>query len=322
MKAAVLHKFGELPTYEEFPDPNVQQDSEVIVRIKASSLTNLTKAIASGQHYLSYTKLPAVVGIDGVGLSDDGTRVYCDGSRPPYGMMAERTVVSRSQCVRIPAGLTDFDAAALPNAGLSSWLPLSYRARLQPGETVLILGATGVAGKLAVQISKQLGAGRVVAAGRNLESLQTLPALGADALISLNQPDHALSDNFAQEAKNGPFNVILDYVWGHPAEALINALTGHGLNAEPMRIRYVSIGTMAGPTISLTSAALRSSGLEIYGSGFGSVSREAIIETLPKIWKLAANGKIRIDTKVVPLTEIRNVWQRSDVQGQRIVITL
>ena len=323
MKAAMLHAFGQTPKYEEFPDPKVQEDSdEVIVRVKASSLTNLTKGIASGQHYASYRSLPVVVGVDGVGFSEDGTRVYCDSSRPPYGMMAERTVVPRSRCLPIPAEVTDFHAAALPNPGLSSWLPLSYRAKLQAGETVLVLGATGVAGKLAVQIAKQLGAGRVVAAGRNLQSLQNLLDLGADALISLDQPDQALAENFTREANNGPFNVILDYVWGRPAEVLINALTGHDLSAEPLHIRYVSIGTMAGPTISLPSASLRSSGLEIYGSGFGSVSREAITETLPKIWKLAASEKIRIDTELVPLAEIGKAWQRSDVHGKRIVIIL
>ena len=128
MKAAVLHEFGEIPKYEEFPDPKVEGESEVLVRVKASALTNLTKGRASGHHYDSYRQLPAVVGVDGVGFLDDGARVYCDDSRPPYGTMAERTVVPRSRCVPIPGEVSDFDAAALPNPALSSWLPLFYRA--------------------------------------------------------------------------------------------------------------------------------------------------------------------------------------------------
>jgi NADPH2:quinone reductase len=320
MKAAVLRELGETPRYEEFPDPTVEDESEVLLQVKASPLTNLAKAIASGQHYASYKQLPAVVGIDGVGSLENGTRVYCYDSRPPYGMMAERTVVPLSRCVPIPSRISDIDAAALPNPALSSWLALFYRARLQRGEAVLILGATGVAGKLAIQIAKHLGASRVVAAGRNPQALQALPDLGANSLISLNQPDPELAENFAREGSSRPFNIILDYLWGHPAEVLINALTGHALTAEPLPLRYVSIGTTAGATISLPSTPLRSAGLEIYGSGFGSVSQQAIKETIPKILTLADEGKLRIQTEQVPLAEAGNAWTRGDPHGKRIVI--
>ncbi|HEV8499320.1 MAG TPA: zinc-binding alcohol dehydrogenase family protein, partial [Gemmatimonadaceae bacterium] len=187
MKAAVLHALGSLPHYEDFPDPQ-PGEKEVVVHVRAASLKNIDKAMANGSHYDAYRELPVIVGVDGVGTLDDGTRVFCGGARPPYGMMAERTVVSRVRCLPIPDGVEDDTAAALPNPALSSWLPLVWRAHLQPGETVLILGATGVAGKLAIQIAKHLGAGRVVAAGRNPRVLETLPALGADATIALDQP--------------------------------------------------------------------------------------------------------------------------------------
>ncbi len=173
MKAAVLRALGKPPHFEEFPDPKPSQ-GEVIVHVKAASLKNIDKMMASGSHYDSHTKLPVVCGTDGVGVLDDGTRVFCGGCRPPYGMMAERTVVSRTWCLPIPDGIDDVTAAALPNPALSSWLSLVWRAQLKRGETALILGATGVAGKLAVQIAKHLGAGRVVAAGRNEQVLRTL----------------------------------------------------------------------------------------------------------------------------------------------------
>jgi NADPH2:quinone reductase len=235
-------------------------------------------------------------------------------------MMAEQTVVSEAWCLPVPEGIDDSTAAALPNPALSSWLPLLWRAQLNPGETVLILGATGVAGRLAIQIAKHLGAGRVVAAGRNARVLETLPDLGADATIALDRSDQELATAFTREASHARFDIILDYLWGHPTEVLLDALTGHDIKAESSRIRLIEIGEMAGPTLSLSAAALRSSGIEIYGSGGGSIPHTAIFETFPQLWELAANGKIRIDTEPVPLAEIENAWRRADLPGRRFVM--
>ena len=319
MKAAVLRALGKPPRFEEFPDPKPSQ-GEVIVHVKAASLKNIDKMMASGSHYESYTKLPVVCGIDGVGILDDGTRVFCGGSRPPYGTMAERSVVSRTWCLPILDGVDDVTAAALPNPALSSWLPLVWRAHLKPGETVLILGATGVAGRLAVQIARHLGAGRVVAVGRNPEVLKTLPDLGADTTISLDKPDRELVAAFKAEANRKHFDIVLDFLWGHPTEVLLDAVTGHDVTAESRRIRLVEIGEMAGPHISLAAAALRSSGLEIYGSGGGGISYQAIFDTIPQIWALAVSGKLRIDTERVPLASVESAWLREDVHGRRLVI--
>ena len=319
MKAAVLHALGKPPRFEDFPDPQ-PRPNEVKVRVKAASLKNVDKAMASGSHYDSHSELPVVCGIDGVGILDDGTRVYCGGPRPPYGMMAEHTVVPRAWCLPIPDDVDDVTAAALPNPALSSWLPLVWRARLKPGESVLILGATGVAGKLAIQIAKHLGAGRVVAAGRNEHVLETLLDLGADAIIALDQPDQQLTAAFVREASNKSYDIILDYLWGHPTEVLLDALTGHDLKAEPSGIRLVEIGEMAGPTISLSAAALRSSGLELYGSGGGSIPHTAIFDTFPQVWALAAGGKLRIDTEPVALSDVESAWHRHDLVGRRVVI--
>jgi len=319
MKAAVFHTLGNPPRYEDFPDPEPGQN-EVLVHVKAASLKNIDKAMASGSHYDSHRRLPVVCGVDGVGVLDDGMRVFCGGSRPPYGMMAERTVVSRARCLPVPDGIDDDTAAALPNPALSSWLPLVWRARLEPGETVLILGATGVAGKLAIQIAKHLGAGRVVAAGRNQHVLQTLSDLGADATISLDQTDQELIAAFQREAGYERFDIVLDYVWGHPTEVLLDALTGHDVMAESDSLRLIEIGEMAGPTISLPAAALRSSGIEIYGSGGGGIPHTAIFEIFPQLWALAAGGNLRIDTEPVPLAEIEGAWRRTDAPGRRLVI--
>jgi len=222
--------------------------------------------------------------------------------------------------VPVPDGIDDNTAAALPNPALSSWLSLVWRARLKPGETVLILGATGVAGKLAIQIARHLGAGRVVGAGRNKQILEALPDLGADGTIALDQADSELTAAFIREAGHKRFDIVLDFLWGHPTEVLLHALTGHDLTVENTALRLIEIGEMAGPTISLPAAALRSSGIEIYGSGGGSVPHAAIFETFPLLWALAASGKLRIDTEPVRLAEIENAWRRSDLHGRRLVI--
>src|SRR5581483_3095909 len=209
-------------------------------------------------------------------------------------------------------------AGRLPNPALSSWLPLVWRAHIKHGETVLILGATGVAGKLAIQIAKHLGAGRVVAAGRNKNVLETLPDLGADATIALDQSDDELIAAFKREAARNRFDIVLDYIWGHPTEILIRALTGDDLMSASNPVRLIEIGEMAGPTISLPAAALRSSGIEIYGSGGGgSIPHTAIFETFPQLWALAAAGKLRIDTEAVALADIESAWRRTETAGRR-----
>jgi NADPH2:quinone reductase len=320
MKAAVLRAFGHTPRCEDFADPH-PAEGEVLVRVKAASLKNVDKMIASGSHYDRLPDLPCVCGIDGVGLLDDGTRVYCGGARPPYGMMAERTVVSRQWCLPVPEPIDDLTAAAMPNPGVSAWLSLVWRAKLQPGEKVLVLGATGVAGQLAVQIARHIGAERVVAAGRNRRVLAKLGDLGADATIALDLTDSELTAAFIREIDSKGFDVVIDYVWGHPTEVLVDAITRHDIKAAASRTRLVEIGEMAGPTIALPAAALRSSGLELYGGGGGSVPHQAIFEAFPKIWALAAEGKLRITTLPVPLADVEAAWQRRDLDGRRVVIS-
>src|ERR1700693_1169854 len=224
MNAAVLHTINQPPHFEQFPE-QVAKENEVIFHVLAAALKPIDKQMASGLHYAAYGKLPAVCGMDGVGRLDDGTRVFCGGPRPPYGSMAERTVVSRARCFPIPGNVNDDIAAAVVNPGLSAWGALVWRAQLAPGETVLILGATGVTGKLAIQMAKLLGAGRVVAAGRSEEVLNTLHHLGPDETIRLNQPHQDMIEAFRHAAGEKGFDVIIDYLWGAPTEALLAAIT-------------------------------------------------------------------------------------------------
>jgi NADPH2:quinone reductase len=321
MNAAVLHALSQPPHFEQFPEP-VAEENEVIVHVRAAALKPIDKQMATGSHYAAQSKLPVVCGTDGVGLLDDGTRVFFGGARPPYGSMAERTVVSRARCFPIPDNVIDDVAAAAVNPGLSAWGALVWRAQLAPGETVLILGATGVTGKLAIQMAKLLGAGRVIAAGRNEQVLNTLHGLGADTTIHLGKPGQDLTEAFAREAGDDGFDVIIDYLWGPPTEAHLASIARRDLKPASSRVRLVEVGESAGPTISLPAAVLRSSRLEILGAGSGSAaaSPEMWIEAVRQLMSNIGSGALRIDTERVPLSEVENTWNQ-ERHGRRAVIT-
>jgi len=258
MYAAVLHTIGTVPRYEEFPEPVIEdKDDEAIVHVHAASLKPVDKQLASGSHYASRRELPCVCGSDGVGHLDDGQRVFFGGPRRPHGAMAQRTIVPRAFIFPVPENVNDETAAALPNPGVSAWLSLTYRAKLVRGENVLILGATGVTGKLAVKIARLLGAARVVAAGRNQQELNALYDLGADATISLALPATELGDAFLGEAGQTGFQVVIDYVWGGPAEAFLAAMTRREFAVIQSETRFVQVGESAAPTITLPAAVLR-----------------------------------------------------------------
>src|SRR5579862_1132406 len=320
MHAAVLHTIGALPRYEEFPEPIIASDKngEVIVHVHAASLKPFDKQMAGGSHYASRGELPRVCGSDGVGHLDDGLRVFFGGPRPPHGAMAERTVVPRAFTFPIPESVSDETAAALPNPGVSAWLSLAYRAKLVRGENVLILGATGVTGRLAVKIAKLLGAARVVAAGRNQQSLNTLRDLGADATISLALPETELSEAFVREAGKSGFQVVIDYVWGHPAQTFLTAIARKEFVALQSETRFVQVGESAAPTITLPAAVLRSTALTILGTA-GIPPRDVLVEAFRRVMAYAAKGELQIDTERVLLADIENAWERHQ-PGRRLVI--
>ncbi len=320
MNAAVLHTINQPPHFEQFPEP-VAKENEVIVHVRAAALKPIDKQMASGSHYAAYRELPVVCGMDGVGCLDDGTRVFFARPRPPYGSMAQRTVVSPSHCFPIPDNVDDEIAAAVVNPGLSAWGALAWRAQLTPGETVLILGATGVTGKLAIQTAKLLGAGRVVAAGRNEQVLNTLHQLGADTTIRLDKPGQDLTEAFAREGGDSGFDVIIDYLWGTTTEALLAAIARRDLTPASSRVRLVEVGESAGPSISLAAAVLRSSRLEILGAGSGNAaaSPEMWIEAVRQLMSNIGCGTLRIDTERVPLSEVENAWHQEQ-HGRRAVI--
>jgi NADPH:quinone reductase-like Zn-dependent oxidoreductase len=321
MKAAVLRQFGTSPVYDDFADP-IPGEGELLVKVSAASIKNIDKGIASGAHYASGKKLPVVTGREGVGVLENGQRIYAGSTS---GFMAEKAIISGSKYILIPDSVDDVTAAALPNPALSAWFSLAYRAAIQRGDTVYINGATGLTGKIAIQLARYLGAGKIVASGRNPQILETLKDLGANEVISLAQEEKAMKQSLKKALSESPFDIVIDYTWGRPAEILLEALGGNNLDAEAHKTRYVTVGEMAGAVIQLPSSVLRSAAIEIYGIGGGSIPRDVMKkvpgEILPLLFELAATGQLRIDTEAVALKDIEAAWS-GNASGKRLVVML
>lgn len=320
MNAVVVESFDKRPRYTTFGKPAAGA-GEVLVKVRAAALSNLVKGQASGKHYSSGSQTPFVPGFDGVGTLPDGRRAYFFGPPAPFGAMAEWSLAAESRTIVLPDAVDDVKAAALGNPGLASWGALLGRARFQRGESVLVNGATGVAGQQAIQVAKYLGAHRVIATGRDEAVLEKLGALGADETISLRQSQDELVESF-RKALAG-VDVVLDYLWGKSAECILTAAKGHGSPDGEPRLRYVQIGSIGGDPISLKAELLRSSGVELLGSGLGSLSAAAIVEALRAMFDAEAVGAgFKIDAEAVSLERVELMWNCSPPSGRRIVFTV
>ncbi|MFL5817728.1 MAG: zinc-binding alcohol dehydrogenase family protein, partial [Conexibacter sp.] len=258
MRSAVLHEFGATPVYETFDEP-VAGDGQVVVEVALAGVNPVDVRKASGTFVSGPPPLPSVVGTEGVGrIAGDGRRVYFQAPVAPFGSYAERALVGAQDPIELPDAIDDGVAAALGISGLAAWVPLAWRAQLRPGETVLVLGATGVVGQIAVQAARLLGAGRIVAAGRDAEMLERARQLGADATVDLRSAGagEALTQAF-REAAGGDVDVVHDPLWGAPAAAAVGALSVGG--------RLVQLGQSAGADATFASAPIRGRHLDIRG---------------------------------------------------------
>jgi len=317
MKAAIVRGPGQTPVYGDFETP-VPVAGERRIAVTAAAISPLVKGRAAGTHYSSSGRFPFVVGIDGVGRLDDGSRVYFILPRAPFGSMAEQTVVPAAQCVPLPDGLDDVTAAAIANPGMSSWAAFTERAHLVAGETVLVNGATGTAGRLAVQIARHLGARKIVATGRNLEALRAVAALGADVTIPLVDDAAALEASFAEQFTAG-VHVVIDYLWGKSAERMLIAAARAG--ADTVSIRFVQVGSVSGSDISLPAAVLRSLPIALMGSGLGSVPPDRLVNAIRGLLHATVPAGLAIASTPVPLAEVEQAWPKDD-STRRTVFTV
>jgi NADPH:quinone reductase-like Zn-dependent oxidoreductase len=314
MRAAVVRDFASPPRYEELEVPPPAGKNDVWVDVLAAGLHPRVRSGASGTHYADERVLPMIPGIDAVGRLGDGTLVYCVVHDTPFGTMAERVVVDRRRCAPLPEGVDEAAIAAAMNPAMSSWIALRLRAPIQPGQSVFVLGATGNAGQMAIQIARLLGAGRVVGAGREISRLASS---GADEVISLVGDPASVGGQIAKAASES--DIVIDYLWGEPAaHAMVALLTGRRDRARPLD--WVQIGSVAGPTMNLPSAALRSTNIRVLGSGQGSVPVEHIVAELPRIADAVATGRITVNVLRAPLADVERVWTAPVPAGQRVVL--
>jgi NADPH:quinone reductase-like Zn-dependent oxidoreductase len=323
MKAAIVTAASKTPVYGDFDNP-VAKDGEEVISVKAAALSNFTKSRASGAHYSAASIFPAVAGMDGVGLTQDGRRVYFAMPEAPFGSLAELCPINARRCIDIPDSLDDITAAAIANPGMSALAGLVERGKLMAGETVLVNGATGTAGRVAVQLAKYLGAARVIATGRNAAELEEIKQIGADTVISfaLNPTNPSGASDY-EEALKAAFadriDLVLDYLWGQSATTILLALAK---TVEEKPVRFVHVGGASREAnIELPGAVLRSAAITLLGSGVGSVSRKGLVDSISKVFEAVGPAGLKIATHVVPLSDVEQVWEKASGKP-RVVFTI
>ncbi|WP_185246421.1 zinc-binding alcohol dehydrogenase family protein [Chryseobacterium bernardetii] len=323
MKAAVVFEKGSTPQYADFREPEITDENKVLVTVKAASIKNLDKARASGKHYSTENEIhqPTIVGSDGVGYLENGSKVYFFSKK---GTVAEKAVANPKMMVNIPEELDFSIAAALPNAVMGSAMALKFKAGIQPGDVVLVNGATGITGRIAVQVAKVYGASKVIVTGRNEDSLQALRELGADEVVSLQASDDDFKTRIKKIHNESPIDIVIDYIWGHSIEMILSAFKGDGTFSH--KTKLITIGGMSGDTIQLSSQILRATDIQISGSGLGSWTKEesALLfsEIIPEMFQAAVDGKIKIETEVVDIKNIETVWNAEIQTGKRLVVRI
>jgi len=317
VRAAVIHGIGQVPTVGGVQEPD-RGARQALIQVTAASINPLDLAIASGRYYGGPPEVPYVPGTEGVGLVVEaesisaGTRVRFE-ARSGNGSLAERAVATEDTLIELPERTDDNLAAAIGVAGLAAWLALEWRGKLEEGETVLVLGASGAVGQIAVQAARHLGAGRVIAAARSADGLRRARVLGADATVELQgQSVDELSNQFREAAAGSELDLVIDPLWGEPAVAALQALRTEG--------RLVNLGQSAGGEAIISSASVRSRMRSILGHANRmtppGVRRDAYLTLLEE----ASAGRLKVDFEVLPLEEIPRAWERQAASPHRKIV--
>jgi NADPH2:quinone reductase len=319
VKALVASELGETPELRDVPEP-VPASGEALIEVLAAPLNPVDLGVASGRFFAGSPPVPYVTGSEAVGRVLEGEAfpagtIVWTGMQglgiDRNGVLAERAVAREDGLVRVPDGADPALAASLGIAGLAGWLPLEWRAPVRPEDRVLVLGATGTLGLVAVQAAKILGAGRVVAAGRRTEGLERATAAGADATVLLGDGD--LVTRFREAAGGDGPTLIVDPLWGVPLVAALHA-------AAP-GARIVQIGQSAAAEAAIPSGAIRGKLLELLGYTNLRVPFDVLAAGYVRLVEHAVAGRVRIDLERVPLDAAAEAWRRqASGAGTKLVV--
>jgi NADPH:quinone reductase-like Zn-dependent oxidoreductase len=296
MRAAVLHEIGTIPVFGDFKEP-VADDEHDVVEVLLAGLNPVDLYIASGAY--GDLELPCVVGREGIARLSDGRRVYFDSPPSPFGSMAQFAPVQAQRLFDVPDGLDAGLAVALGIAGLAAWLPLTRRARLKPGQSVLVLGASGVVGQLGVQAAKLLGAGHVVAAARHRPALERLLERGADEVVELGRPGVDDAKAFADAAGSDGFDVVLDPLYGPALEA--------ALGATSQFAHIVTVGASAGSEATIGIRHLFGRTLSGHSNTFAPLEHRR--EAYERMCEHALAGELTVNVEKLSLADIETAWK-------------
>lgn len=308
MRAAVLREYG-VPSAGEFEEPSAEEPGQAVVEVLAAGLNPIDAAICAGRFYAGKPPLPLVAGREGVGMLE-GRRVYFDSPVLPFGSMAERALIDAAAAHELPEGLSDGVAVALGISGLAAWLALTWRAQLKPGEHVLVLGASGIVGQIAVQAAKLLGAGRVVAVARSKDALERCLKLGADASVRLGEQED-LSGAY-REAAEDRIDVVIDPLFGEPLAA--------ALDAASFGARLVQLGAGAGQEATVSSAPIRGKMLVLLGHTNMAASSEIKRDAYARLAQAALRGEIDVQLEEMALERVEDAWERLQSGTHRKIV--
>lgn len=322
MRAAVIREHGKPPEYGNRPAPS-RGPGQALIRVTAAPVNPLDLLCASGTSYFGPPPLPYVPGAQGVGVvagADSlpvGQRVWFScgaGMQPGDGAMAELCVAAETAVLPLPEGVSDDLVAALGLSAIAAWTALAWRGRLEPGEHVLVLGASGAVGQVGVQAARLLGAGRVVAACRDPHGRARAARLGADAVADLSGGDAGAITERLAEATQGRTDLVLDPVWGLPAQAAAMVASPHG--------RLVNLGSSAGAEASFSSAVLRSRMISVLGYTNNALTGEQKASAFAEILAHATAGRLTVDRETMPLSQAADAWARYGTAPHRRAVLL
>jgi NADPH:quinone reductase-like Zn-dependent oxidoreductase len=310
MKAAVITGYGDPPEYREVDPPEATGDTE-LVKIEFAGLNPVDIAIASGKFDSGSPPLPYVTGVEAIGTTSDGRRVWFDEARYPSGSLAESTAINRGSGIEVPEGIASEQAIAFGVAGMAAWLALTWRGGLEAGETVLVNGASGSVGQIAIQAARLLGAGRVVGSARSESGLARVKELGADAVVSTESD--SLGDDL-KEATGGGADLVIDNLWGAPAVAAIDAIKAGG--------RLIQVGNSVGTHADLMAGRLRGGLIDIRGHRNFWAPREEREEAFLEMCRHSIAGDLSIRVEVIPLADIADAWERQKASpGHKLALS-